>query len=311
MKLDAPPSDLGKVGVWTWPLVTAPADHIRSAARAIEDMGYGAIWYPESRGREAIALAAIILGATESIPVATGIASIWARDANAAAGAAMALGEAWPERFTLGLGVSHAPSVKARGEEYRQPVERMAGYLDAMEASIFVGPEPAQPVPVILAALGPRMLRLAAERTAGAHPYFVPVEHTTFAREIIGDEAYLAPEQAVVLESEPGKARDAARQHMERYLLLDNYRRQHMERYLLLDNYRRNLLRLGWKERDLDGGGSDAVVDAIVAWGPPEAIAERVAAHHAAGADHVSIQVLGDPASVPLAELEVLASHLL
>lgn len=297
MKLDAPPSDLGKVGVWTWPLVTAPADHIRSAARAIEDMGYGAIWYPESRGREAIALAAIILGATESIPVATGIASIWARDANAAAGAAMALGEAWPGRFTLGLGVSHAPSVRARGEEYRQPIERMAGYLDAMEASIFVGPEPAQPVPVILAALGPRMLRLAADRTAGAHPYFVPVEHTTFAREIIGDEAYLAPEQAVVLESDPGKAREAARQHMERYLLLDNYRR--------------NLLRLGWEERDLDEGGSDALVDAIVAWGPPEAIAERVAAHHAAGADHVSIQVLGDPASVPLAELEVLASELL
>ncbi len=297
MKLDAPPSDLGKVGVWTWPLVTAPADHIRSAARAIEDMGYGAIWYPESRGREAIALAAIILGATESIPVATGIASIWARDANAAAGAAMALGEAWPGRFTLGLGVSHAPSVRARGEEYRQPIERMAGYLDAMEASIFVGPEPAQPVPVILAALGPRMLRLAADRTAGAHPYFVPVEHTTFAREIIGDEAYLAPEQAVVLESDPGKAREAARQHMKRYLLLDNYRR--------------NLLRLGWEERDLDGGGSDALVDAIVAWGPPEAIAERVAAHHAAGADHVSIQVLGDPASVPLAELEVLASKLL
>ncbi|MEE9299088.1 MAG: TIGR03620 family F420-dependent LLM class oxidoreductase [Acidimicrobiia bacterium] len=297
MKLDAPPSNLGKVGVWTWPLVTAPADHIRSAARAIEDMGYGAIWYPESRGREAIALAAIILGATESIPVATGIASIWARDANAAAGAAMALGEAWPGRFTLGLGVSHAPSVKARGEEYRQPVKRMAGYLDAMEASIFVGPEPAQPVPVILAALGPRMLRLAAEKTAGAHPYFVPVEHTTFAREIIGDEAYLAPEQAVVLESDPGKAREAARQHMERYLMLDNYRR--------------NLLRLGWKERDLNEGGSDAVVDAIVAWGPPEAIAERVAAHHAAGADHVSIQVLGDPASVPLAELEVLASELL
>ncbi len=297
MKLDAPPSDLGKVGVWTWPLVTAPADHIRSAARAIEDMGYGAIWYPESRGREAIALAAIILGATESIPVATGIASIWARDANAAAGAAMALGEAWPGRFTLGLGVSHAPSVRARGEEYRQPIERMAGYLDAMEASIFVGPEPAQPVPVILAALGPRMLRLAADRTAGAHPYFVPVEHTTFAREIIGDEAYLAPEQAVVLESDPGKAREAARQHMKRYLLLDNYRR--------------NLLRLGWEERDLDEGGSDALVDAIVAWGPPEAIAERVAAHHAAGADHVSIQVLGDPASVPLAELEVLASKLL
>lgn len=297
MRIDAPAPDLGRVGVWSWPLVTAPAGHVREAVRAVEEMGYGAVWYPESRGREAVALAATILGATRSIPVATGIASIWARDPNAAAGAAMALGEAWPGRFTLGLGVSHAPSVAARGAEYGRPIERIAEYLDAMESAIFVGPEPDQPVPVILAALGPRMLRLAAERTAGAHPYFVPVEHTSFAREVMGPEAYLAPEQAAVLESDPDRARAAGRAHMERYLLLDNYRR--------------NLLRLGWNEADIDGGGSDALVDAIVAWGPPEAIAQRVDTHHSAGADHVCIQVLGDPDRVPLAELEQLAGVLL
>ncbi len=297
MRLDAPAPNLGRVGVWTWPLVTAPAEHVRDAARAVEAMGYRAVWYPESRGRECVALAATILAATDSIQVATGIANIWARDGNAAAGAAMALGEAWPGRFTLGLGVSHAPSVAARGEEYRNPIGRMSDYLDAIEGAVFVGPEPHPPVPVLLAALGPRMLRLAAARTAGAHPYFVPVEHTAFAREVMGEDAYLAPEQAAVLESDAGRARAAARAHMERYLLLDNYRR--------------NLLRLGWSESDIDDGGSDALVDAIVAWGPPQVIAERIAAHHAAGADHVSIQVLGDPERVPLAELEELAKVLL
>lgn len=296
MKIDAKP-DLGAVGVWTWPLVTAPADHVRTAVREIEQMGWQTVWYPESRGREALALAALILGATDRLQVATGIANIWARDANAAAGGATTLAEAWPERFTLGLGVSHAPSVRARGQDYRQPLSRMKEYLDSMEAAIFVGPEPAEPVPVLLAALGPKMLALSAERTGGAHPYFVPVEHTSFAREVMGPDVYLAPEQAAVIETDPETARAAARSHMERYLLLDNYRN--------------NLLRLGWSEADVSDGGSDALVDAIVAWGPAEAIAERVAAHHDAGADHVGIQLLDGGDDVPLAGLEQLAGLLL
>jgi probable F420-dependent oxidoreductase len=284
--------------VWTWPLVTAPASEIRHAAQAIEDMGYGALWFPESRGREAVALSAILLAATSTISVAPGIANIWARDANAAAGAAMALEEAWPGRFTLGLGVSHQPSVAARGSVYERPVQRMAAYLDVMESAVFVGPEPPEPVPVVLAALGPKMLGLAAARTGGAHPYFVPVAHTRFAREVMGPDAYLAPEQAVVLETDPDRARTLARGHMDRYLLLDNYRR--------------SLLRLGWTEADVDGGGSDDLVDAVVAWGSPEQVAERVAAHHLLGADHVSIQVISeDSARVPLQELETLAEVLL
>ena len=297
MNINTSKPDLGRVGVWTWPLVTAPAPHIRQAARAIEDMGYGSLWFPESRGREAIALSALLLAETSTITVATGIANIWARDASAAAGAAMALGEAWPGRFMLGLGVSHAPSVGTRGHEYLRPLSRMEEYLDAMESAVFVGPEPEAPVPVVLAALGPKMLRLAADRTSGAHPYFVPVSHTAFAREIIGPDAFLAPEQAVVLDTDPDRARATARGHMEHYLLSDNYRR--------------NLLRLGWTESDVDNGGSDALVDAVVSWGTAEEIAETITAHHEAGADHVSIQVISESEGIPLAELEELAGVLL
>ena len=297
MNINTSKPDLGRVGVWTWPLVTAPAPHIRQAARAIEDMGYGSLWFPESRGREAIALSALLLAETSTITVATGIANIWARDASAAAGAAMALGEAWPGRFMLGLGVSHAPSVATRGHEYLRPLSRMEEYLDAMESAVFVGPEPEAPVPVVLAALGPKMLRLAADRTSGAHPYFVPVSHTAFAREIIGPDAFLAPEQAVVLDTDPDRARATARGHMEHYLLSDNYRR--------------NLLRLGWTESDVDNGGSDALVDAVVSWGTAEEIAETITAHHEAGADHVSIQVISESEGIPLAELEELAGVLL
>lgn len=287
---------LGGVGVWSWPLVTAPIGHVRQAVRAIEEMGYSAIWYPESRGREAVALAALILEATSEIKVATGIANIWARDPDAAAGAAAALGEAFPGRFVLGLGVSHAPSVAARGHDYQRPVEAMTAYLDRMEGARFVGPPPEPPVPIVLAALGPTMLRLAGRRTAGAHPYFVPVAHTGFARETMGPGPILAPEQAVVLEADAELARATARAHMAPYLGLDNYRR--------------NLLRLGWTEKDLDES-SDRLVDAIVAWGDPERIAQRLAEHQAAGADHVSIQVLDKSGEVPLRALETLAEALL
>lgn len=296
MRLDAPVPDLGSVGVWSWSMVDQPARDVRRAAAAIEDMGYRAVWYPESRGREAFVTAALVLSSTERLAAVTGIANIWARDANAAASGAMALGEAWPGRFVLGLGVSHAPSVTRRGGTYERPVARMEAYLDGMTAATFVGP-PAQPeVPVVLAALGPKMLRLAGARTTGAHPYFSPIEHTRFARDVLGPGPWLAPEQAVVVETDASRAREIARGHMGGYLRLDNYRR--------------NLLRLGWKESDLEGGGTDALVDAIVAWGDAEAVAQRVRDHLAAGADHVGVQVLSaEP--FPLADLEALAARLL
>lgn len=296
MRLDAPVPDLGRVGVWSWDLVDQPVAAVRDAVRAIEDLGFAAVWYPESRGREAFTTAAIVLSATERLAAVTGIANIWARDANAAAGGATALGEAWPGRFVLGLGVSHAPSVARRGSEYRRPMARMAEYLDGIETSTFVGPGADPEVPVILAALGPKMLTLAGDRTAGAHPYFSPVEHTRVAREILGAGPWLAPEQAVVVESDPDRARAMAREHMGGYLAADNYRS--------------NLVRLGWHEADLADGGSDALVDAIVAWGPADQVAERIRMQHEAGADHVGIQVLSER-PFPIDDLAALADLLL
>ena len=296
MRLDAPLPDLGRVGVWSWSLVDQPAAQVRRAAAAVEDMGYRTVWFPESRGREAFVTAALILSATNRLAAVTGIASIWARDPNAAASGAMALGEAWPGRFVLGLGVSHAPSVTRRGSTYEHPIARMKDYLDGITAASFVGP-PADPeVPVVLAALGPQMLRLAASRTSGAHPYFVPVEHTRTAREVMGPGPWLAPEQAVVIATDPVRARAIARRHTRGYLALDNYRR--------------NLVRLGWSESDLDGEGSDALVDAVVAWGDADAVASRIRAHLEAGADHVGIQVLSDD-PFPLTDLSALAERLL
>jgi len=294
MDLKTPMIDIGRVGVFGWPFVSAPAAEVRAAARALEEMGYGALWFPESRGREAFTTASLLLEATDRIVVATGIANLWARDPMAMATGAMGLAESSGGRFVLGVGVSHAPSVAARGHRYQRPLERMTSYLDAMEAVPGPIPGASASPPVVLAALGPRMLGLAGDRTAGAHPYFVPVEHTSRARETLGDGVYLAPEQAVLIETDPAAARTTARAHMERYLAADNYRR--------------NLLRLGWTDVDVSGGGSDPLVDAIVGWGDREAAARRIREHLDRGADHVSVQMLGDDW---LVELERLAEILL
>ena len=294
MDLKAPLPDLGRVGVFSWETVTRPAAEVRAGLRRIEELGYGAVWFPESRGREAFTAASLALEATEDIVVATGIASIWARDPMATAFGAYGLAEAHQGRFVLGLGVSPAPSVQRRGGDYTSPLLRMEAYLDSVETvsnPLKDGPTP----PVILAALGPKMLALAAERTAGAHPYFAPVAHTAAARQIIGD-AFLAPEQAVVLETDPEVARRIAREHTTGYLGLDNYRN--------------NLLRLGWTEDQLADGGSDEAVDAIVAWGDAARIANRVEEHFAAGADHVALLVLSEGDGFPLDDLEALAEQL-
>ncbi len=291
--------DIGRVGIWTFQLELQPAVRAQEAASEIEELGYGAIWIPEALGKEAFAHAGLLLAATRRIPVATGIANIWARDAVTMAAAQKTLAEAYPERFLLGLGVSHAPLVEGvRGHRYEQPLAAMGAYLDAMDAAPFMGcPPPANP-PRVLAALGPKMLALAARRSRGAHPYFVPVEHTARARQTLGMGPLLAPEQAVILEPSPSTARAIARQHMARYLALPNYTN--------------NLRRLGFDDRDLAGGGSDRLVDAIVAWGDAEAIVTRVRAHHDAGADHVSIQVLDpDPRALPRRQWRELAGPLL
>jgi len=291
--------DLGRVGLWTFQLELAPAARVREAAAEIERLGWPTLWIPEALGRESFTHAALLLGATARLVVATGITNVWARDAMAMANAQRTLTEAYPERFLLGLGVSHAPLVAGvRGHDYDKPLTYMRRYLDAMDAAPFLSAAPATPLRRVIGALHPKMLRLAAERTDGAHPYFVTPEHTARAREILGRGPWLCPEQAVCLATEPSAARAIARQHMATYLPLPNYAR--------------NLLSLGFGEADLADGGSDRLCDAIVAWGGVDAIRARVRAHHDAGADHVCIQVLdADPRALPMDAWRTLAPALL
>jgi probable F420-dependent oxidoreductase len=291
--------DIGRVGVWSFGLELQPAARAQAAAAEIEALGYGALWIPEAMGREAFAHAGLLLAATRRIVIATGIANIWARDAVTMAAAHKALTEAYPNRFLLGIGVSHAPMVEmVRGHRYEKPLSTMRAYLDAMDAAPYVAPPPTTELVRVIGALAPKMLKLAADRTAGAHPYFVPPEHTAHARAVMGKGPLLAPEQAVVLETAPSMAREIARGHMATYLGLPNYVN--------------NLKRLGFSDDDIANGGSDRLVDAIVAWGDVDAVVKRVRAHHDAGADHVCIQVIdADPRSLPLRQWRELAAALL
>jgi probable F420-dependent oxidoreductase len=289
---------IGRVGVWLGPIGLAPAKDERAAIARIEELGYGVAWFGEGpANREALSHGALLLAASQRLLVATGIANIWARDAAAAINGANTLNEAYDERFLLGLGVSHAPIVASRGHEYDKPLTAMRAYLDAIDNHTYRAPSPEHPSPIVLAALRPKMLELARERTAGAHPYFVPPSHTAKARAILGSLSLLAPEQAVVLETDPARAREIGRRHMAAYLNLPNYVN--------------NLRALGYGDADFADGGSDQLVDAIVAWGDEEAIAGRVHEHLEAGADHVAIQPYSDRADASLAQLERLAPALL
>jgi probable F420-dependent oxidoreductase len=292
-------ASLGRVGVWSFALEAHTAADERQAAVDIEAMGYPAIWIPEAVGsREAFSHAAWLLASTERATIATGIASIWARDPTAATNGARMLADAYPGRFVLGLGVSHEGSVANRGGEYRRPYTRMREYLDEMDRAESTAPEPDVQPGVMLAALGPRMLELAAERTHGAHPYFVPVEHTAFARARLGPQPVLAVEQTVVLETDPGSARRIARRFAADYLASPNYAN--------------NLRRMGYTAADVSGQGSDRVVDAVIAWGDVDRIASRVREHAQAGADHVCLQVVSDDEEdVCLGELRDLADAVL
>jgi probable F420-dependent oxidoreductase len=285
---------IGRVGVWLGPIGLAAARVERDAVAGLERLGYGAVWFGEApANREALSHAALLLAASERIIVATGIANIWARDATAAINGANTLNEAYDSRFVLGLGVSHAPAVKLRGHDYAKPLSAMRAYLDAIDAHSYAAAAAPEPSPVVLAALRPRMLELARDRTAGAHPYFVPPAHTERARAILGPEPLLAPEQAVVLETDPGRARGLARRHMAVYLKLPNYVN--------------NLRELGYEDGDFADGGSDRLVDAIVAWGDEDTIAARVRAHLDAGADHVAVQAYAEHADQAIAQLQRLA----
>jgi len=290
--------DVGPVGIWTAQLDLQPAARAREAAAELDELGFGALWIPEAVGREPISHAAVLLDATERIVVATGVAVIFNRAPSAAAAAQRLLADDSGGRFLLGLGVSHAAMIEGMlGQVWDKPLARMRDYLDAMDDAFTVSPAPTEDPPRVLSALGPRMLELAATRAWGALTYFVPVEHTIEARGLVGDGPMLLVEQAVVLEADADVARAIGRKHMSIYLTLPNYVN--------------NLRRLGWGDEDLAGGGSDKLVDAVVAWGGVDAVCARVAAHHDAGADHVCIQVLGpDATALPLEQWRALAAAL-
>ena len=292
--------DVGRVGIWTGMLDQVPSS--RSVELAAEELGYRAIWIPEAVGRDPFVMAALLLGGTSSVKVATGIANIYARDPMTMANAQRTVEEAFPGRFLLGLGVSHQPLVQdLRKHDYSRPLSYMRDYLARMGETLFVAHGPQELPEMVLAALGPRMLELSAEAAAGAHPYFVPPEHTAFAREVMGPDAALYPEQMAVLDTDPAAARAMARKYMAMYLQLPNYTN--------------NLRRLGFEQSDLDGGPggapSDRLVDAIVVWGTPEQVAARVQEHLDAGADHVGVQVLADGAEATADGWRVLAPALL
>ncbi|MGC2800959.1 MAG: LLM class F420-dependent oxidoreductase [Candidatus Acidiferrum sp.] len=290
---------LGSIGIWTFQFEHCPAAKAREAAAELEHLGFGAIWFGEAAGREALTHASVLLAGTKRTVIATGIANIYARDPVAMAAGQKTLAEAYPGRFVLGLGVSHVPLVeKLRGHRYEKPVSTMRAYLDAMDQAPYQAVPPSIKPIRLLAALGPKMLKLAAERADGAHPYNVNPEHTAQARAILGQGPYLCPEQAVVLETDPAKARKIARDFLATYLALPNYTN--------------NFLRLGFDESDIKNGGSDRLIDSIIAWGDLNAIRNRIRAHHSAGADHVCVQVLSaNPRSLPLAEWREIAPALL
>ena len=270
--------NLGKLGVWA-SLDALSANDAAAFGRRLETHGFKTLWMPESRGRNVLVNAAWMLANTKSLNIATGIANIYARDPLATAAAQNGLNEQSGGRFLLGLGVSHKPIVTGiRGHDYEKPVPTMRAYLQGMKAAPYAAPAPKEKPLTVLAALGPLMLKLAAEMADGAHPYCVTPQHTAEARRILGPGKILAPEQMVMLESDAVRARAGARVALAPYIAMENY----------CANWRR----LGFNQADLADGGSDRLIDANIVWGDASAIRTRIQQHWDAGADHVCIQAI-------------------
>jgi len=265
--------ELGRLGVW-YPVDRLDAAGLRRFVASVEGHGYDTLWYPESRGYESLSLAGFMLGASTKLKLGSSIASIYARDGFTAGRGLATLRDLYGDRFILGLGVSHVPMVEGvRGHQYAKPVPAMRAYLDGIAKALGDG---AANAPVALAALGPLMLKLSAERTRGALPYNVTPVHTAEAAKALGPGKWLAVEQKVCIETDPVKARALGRKELERYMRLDNYRN--------------NWLRIGFTEADVSGGGSDRFIDAMVLWGDAETVKRGLRAHFTAGATHVCLQ---------------------
>jgi len=269
--------NLKKLGVWGG-VEHFSAPDAAAFARRVEAWGYGALWYGEAVGREAFTAAGWLLANTKTLVIATGIATIYARDPINAVQAQNTLNELSGGRFLLGLGVSHAPLVGMRKHDYAKPIATMRAYLKGMAEAPYMGIKPAEKPKTVIAALGPKMLELSRDLADGAHPYNVTPEHTAQARKILGAGKLLCVEQGVILETDPAKARAIARRYLPTYLGLPNY----------LENWKR----LGFSGSDFENGGSDKLIDAVIAWGDEKAIRTRIDAHWKAGADHVCIQAM-------------------
>jgi probable F420-dependent oxidoreductase len=274
--------ELGGVGVWSVPLRYGAKDEVVDAAAELESLGYRALWFPDIGG-DVFGAATTLLEAARRLVVATGVLNLWMHDPADTADGFARLASVHPGRFLLGIGASHAASVdRMEPGRYHRPLAAMAAYLDALDTA-------KPPVPAgarVLAALGPKMLTLARERAAGAHPYLTTPEHTQRARTILGADRLLAPEQRIVLETDRAAAREIGRQHLALYLRLPNYTN--------------NLRRLGFTDDDLAGADSDRLVDTLVSWGDEDTIARRVREHYDAGANHVCVQALtGDQDTFP------------
>ena len=285
--------ELGQIGVWASELRAGDEGARREAAAQLEELGYGTLWFPGGAGDDSMDCASVVLDATQRVAVATGITNIWTEEPAGVAAKHAQLAEQHGRRFLLGVGISHRPSVnRIREGLYDKPYSAMVEYLDELDAA----PAPPPHDEIVIAALGPRMLKLSAERTAGTHPYLSNPEHTRVAREAVGEGKHVAPEQGVVLETDPVRARELARGFIERYLTLPNYFN--------------NWLRHGYTEDDLRDGGSDRLIDGLIAWGDDATIAARVREHLDAGADHVCLQVIHDEDGLPIEQWRRMAEML-
>lgn len=284
--------DIGHFGIRAWQLSDADVGAAADAAAELEELGFGTVWI---RATEFFDRAQALLEATDRLVVASSVISIWQEGAADVSASAAALWSRYPGRLLVGVGVSHRPLVDRDAPgRFRRPLETMNAYLDELDRA----ESPLQPERRIIAALGPRMLEVARDRSLGTHPYLVTPEHSERARAVLGDQRLVAPAHVAVLEPDAQRARELGRRHLS-------------SPYLSLPNYRNTMLGLGFSEQDLSGGGSDRLVDALVAWGDAEQVARRVHEHLVAGADHVAVHLLtGADAGIPRDEWRALAGTL-
>jgi len=272
--------DLTKPGIFGMTDALSGSE-LTSLARAVEELGYSSFWFPEAFGRDPFAVAAHVLTATRSLIVGTGIANVWKREPVTMINAARTLSEMFSDRFILGVGISHGPLMSQVGIRYERPVAFMRDYLARMKTAPYAAPRPPADPPIVVAALMPKMLELAAAQTGGTYPVFVTPERTARMRAAIGPEKWLCVQQVAVHETDAAKARAIGRGVLGFYLQLPNYAR----------TFRHH----GFTEADLSDGGSDRLVDALVAWGDEASIRARVRAHYDAGATHVCLALVPTP----------------